>query len=225
MRTRPLHFALLVFALPAAFAIPIVSAAGEGGDPPKAGSAARGDAAAPAPTVRRDEANQTGISAWMETILQGNAKYLSRDFPGAIESFRKAIQLAPKQPLGHYLLGETQIAAGNLPEADASFAAALRVADERDPATRAKVLFATADLKERQKKWDDAKVAWQAYAEFLAKVAAADGGTIGFPKTAAARIEVIDAALKLEREMEKVRQRARDTADGGVFTLVDASPG
>ena len=78
--------------------------------------------------------------------------------------YRQAIQLAPKRPLPHYLLGEAQLGAGNLPEAEAALTDAEQSSDDRDPNVRGKILFVIADLKEREKKWDDAKTAWKAYA-------------------------------------------------------------
>src|SRR5689334_18042962 len=78
---------------------------------------------------------------------QGNAKYASRDFDGAIAQYRKAIELAPHQALGHYLLGEALLAAGNLAEAEASWSRAALEGGEKDPALHARVLFVTADLK------------------------------------------------------------------------------
>src|SRR5580704_6190102 len=44
---------------------------------------------------------------------QGNGKYAARDFAGAVEAYRKAIEMDAKNPLGHYLLGEAQLAAGS----------------------------------------------------------------------------------------------------------------
>src|SRR5580700_4455813 len=50
---------------------------------------------------------------YREACTHGNAKYVARDFAGAIEAYRKAIEIDPKSPLAHYLLGEAQLAAGN----------------------------------------------------------------------------------------------------------------
>ncbi|HEX4515857.1 MAG TPA: tetratricopeptide repeat protein [Polyangiaceae bacterium] len=158
-----------------------------------------------------DPANHTHISKFMETCVQGNAKFVSRDFPGAIDSYRKAIQLQPTNPLGHYLLGEAQSASGNLTEAEASWTNADNLGD-KDPPTKTKLLFVLADLKERQKKWDDAKAGWQRYAQYVA--AHPDAG--GSAATSDARIKAIDDMLKQDKAYDIVRERiAAEKADAG----------
>ncbi len=158
-----------------------------------------------------DPDNRSHISHFMETCVQGNAKFVSRDFPGAIELYRKAIQLQPTNPLGHYLLGEAQSASGNLTEAEASWTNADNLGD-KSPSVKTKLLFVLADLKERQKKWDDAKAAWTRYREYVASHA--DAG--GHPATADARIQAIDEMLKQDKAYDIVRQRiAADKAAGG----------
>jgi tetratricopeptide (TPR) repeat protein len=157
-----------------------------------------------------DPQNRTHISKFMETCAQGNAKFISRDFPGAIEIYRKAIQLQPTNPLGHYLLGEAQSASGNLAEAEASWTNADNLGD-KDPPIKTKLLFVLADLKERQKKWDDAKAGWQRYAQYV--TAHADAG--GSAPTADARIKAIDDMLKQDKAYDVVRQRIAAEKDGG----------
>ncbi len=154
-----------------------------------------------------DPENKTHISKFMETIVAGNAKFVSRDFPGAIEVYRTAIQLQPTNPLGHYMLGEAQSAAGNLGEAQASWEQADNVGD-KTPSVKVKVLFCLADLKERQKKWDDAKTAWQRYKQFIADHAGA-GGAVA---SADARIQAIEEAQKQDKAYEIVRTRIAQEA-------------
>jgi tetratricopeptide (TPR) repeat protein len=178
--------------------------------------AAKPDAAAAAPPPapqgekRTDPDNKTGISKFMETCVQGNGKYLARDFPAAIDLYRQAIQLQPKNPLGPYLLGEAQLAAGNVGEAEASFTQASNVADDRNRGLRAKILFCLADVKERQKKWDEAKTNWKSYVDYAQKV---DGGA--FPASGTARIQAIDDMLKQDKAYEIVRQRIAAEKDSG----------
>jgi tetratricopeptide (TPR) repeat protein len=157
-----------------------------------------------------DPDNRTHISKFMETAVQGNAKMMSRDFPGAIELYRQAIQLQPMNPLGHYLLGEAQSAAGNLQEAEASWTQADNVGD-KNPQVKVKVLFCLADLKERQKKWDDAKAGWQRYKDYIANHAGAGGASA----SADARILAIDEALKQDKAYDIVRQRIAAEKDAG----------
>lgn len=157
-----------------------------------------------------DPDNKTHISRFMESVAQGNAKATSRDFAGAIELYRKAIQLQPANPLGHYLLGEAQLAMGNLTEAEASMNQADNVGDKA-PNVKVKVLFVLADLKERQKKWDDAKAAWTRYTEYATNHP--EAGAIA--ASAAARIQAIDDMLKQDKAYDVVRQRIAAEKDGG----------
>jgi tetratricopeptide (TPR) repeat protein len=145
---------------------------------------------------------------------QGITKYAARDFPGAVAAFQKAIEADPKNPLGHYFLGEAQLAAGNMTEAEAAWNRASLEAADKDPALRAKILFVLADLKERQHKWDDAKAAWQVYLDWAAKYPNAGA----FAGSGQSRQQMIDAMQKQDKAYAIVRQRIADTKNGGVFT-------
>jgi len=161
---------------------------------------------------RYDPDNVTAISQYMESLVSGNEKYEKKDFTGAIDTYKKAIQLNPKNPLGPYLLGEAYLATNNLPEAEAAFKQAVEVSDSRNQILRSHVLFALADCYEREKKWELARTAWQAYADHTSKVP--DGGA--FPQTAAARIKVIDEWVKLDKAYQGVRERiAAEKSDAG----------
>jgi cytochrome c-type biogenesis protein CcmH/NrfG len=162
------------------------------------------------PDDKYDPENRTHISKFMEAAVEGNKKLVSRDFPAAIEAYRKAIQLQPTNPLGHYLLGEAQSASGNLPEAEASWSQADNLGD-KDPQVKVRVLFCLADLKERQKKWDDAKAGWQRYQQFITN----HPGSGGFVTSAEARITAIDEAMKQDKAYDIVRQRIAAEKDGG----------
>jgi tetratricopeptide (TPR) repeat protein len=190
----------------------------------ESGSSAKGDSGAPAPSgsVRRDPKNQTALSEFMATCIDGNKQYASRDFKSALATYKKAITLDPKNALGHYLAGEALLADNNLSEAEAMWKQAELTATDEDPFLRARVLFVKADLYERQKRWSDARAAWQAYGEYAGKFG--DAG-VGFPASGQSRVQAIDAMTKLNAESDKVKQRIKDTADGGVFTNVDGSPG
>jgi tetratricopeptide (TPR) repeat protein len=178
---------------------------------------ARGDGAADGHKTQKKGADSPNYAT---TCSQGNAKYAARDFDGAIQLYRKAIELSPKQGLAYYLVGEAQLAAGNLPEAEASWTRAADATATTDPSLHAKVLFVSADLKERQKKWDDAKAAWQAYLDWASRYPSAGV----FPATAQSRLQVLDTLIKQDKSVEVVRQRIAATADGGVFSDPSKSP-
>jgi tetratricopeptide (TPR) repeat protein len=150
----------------------------------------------------------------------GNAKYAARDFSGAVEQYRKAIELSPKQALGFYLLGEAQLAAGSLTEADAAWNRAALESGEQDPALHARALFVLADLKERQLKWDEARAAWQVYLDWASRYPNANA----FPGSGQSRQQVIDSMKKQDKAYEIVRQRIEETKAGNVFTDLSKSP-
>ncbi len=157
----------------------------------------------------------TGASPkYREACVDGNTKYAARDFPGAVESYRKAIEMDPKNPLGHYFLGEAQLAAGNPAEAEAAWTRAALVATDKDASVTARVLFVLADLKERQKKWPEAKIAWQAYLDHAGKFPSAGA----FPSSGQSRLQVIDTMMKQDQAYEVVRKRIEETKGGGVFS-------
>jgi hypothetical protein len=85
---------------------------------------------------------------------------------------------------------------------------------------RARILFVVADLKERQKKWDEARAAWQAYLDWATKNP--NAGT--FPASGQSRQQVIDNMTKQDKAYDVVRQRIADTKNGGVFTDMSKSP-
>lgn len=173
-----------------------------------------GQKAAPKPTVsdRYDPDNRTAISQQMETLVKGNEKYAAKDYNAAVDLYKQAIQLNPKHPLAPYLLGEAYLAQGNLGEAEAAFKQASELNDPRNPQFKSHALFALADCFERERKFPEARAAWQAYAEQAPRVP--DGGA--FPQSAAARLKAIDDWMKLEQDYVKVRERiANEKKDAG----------
>ena len=155
-----------------------------------------------------------GGAKYREACKDGNTKYAARDFVAAIAAYQKAIELDPNNALGHYFLGEAQLAAGNLIEAEAAWNRASLAATDKEAALRARVLFVLADLKERQKKWDDAKAAWQVYIDWATKYPNAGA----FPGSGQSRQQAIDNMKKQDAAVAVVRARIAETKAGGVFT-------
>jgi tetratricopeptide (TPR) repeat protein len=167
------------------------------------------------------DASDSGGGNFKAAVADGIAKYAARDFPGAVAAFQKAIEADPKNALGHYFLGEAQLAAGNMTEAEAAWTrASLAANDAKDPSLRARVLFVLADLKERQKKWDDARAAWQVYLDWAAKYPEAKA----FTGSGQSRQQMIDAMTKQDKAYVVVRQRIADTKNGNVFTDMSKQP-
>lgn len=149
-----------------------------------------------------DPAGQRGISPFMIKVLKGNAAYAARDFPASIAAYREAIQEDPQHPLGHYMLGQAQLAAGNLGEAEASWQHGLRLAGGQKQ-LHAKLLFVLADLRERQAKWAEAKQGWEAYAAFCR----ANPDANGYPASAEGRIKAVDKRDEVAKKAAVVKQR------------------
>ncbi len=167
-----------------------------------------------------DVATDASSGSFKPAVTDGSTKYAARDFAGAVAAFQKAIEADPKNPLGHYFLGEAQLANNNLTEAEAAWTRASLESADKDPALRARILFVLADLKERQKKWDEARAAWQVYLDWAAKYPEAKA----FTGSGQSRQQMIDAMVKQDKGYAVVRQRIADTAKGNVFTDLTKQP-
>lgn len=183
-----------------------------------------GEGAAPSPVAGPDggppEAPPRRLPhAFVEACARGAAQYAAHDYASAIETFRGAIELAPQAAVGPYLLGEALFASGDVTGAEDAWGRA-GAASEGDPAMRARVLFVVAQAKEQQKKWGDARAAWDAYRAWAARFPQA----AAFTASADARAAAIDTMLAQERAAEVVRKRIAETRDGGVFTDPKAEP-
>lgn len=156
---------------------------------------------------RHDPENVIAISQYVETLAKGAEYFKKGDHNAAIDSFKKAIPLAPKNPLAHLLLGEAYLAKNNLPEAEAAFLAAQEASTTRsgkEQVLRSHVLFAVADVYERQKKWNEARAAWASYNEHAAKLSPDSGA---YPFTGIARKEAVEKAIEREKVYAAVRER------------------
>lgn len=179
-----------------------------------------------APSEKQDEKhdpeNIIAISQYVETVAKGADHYKKGDHSAAIDSFKKAIPLAPKNPLAHLLLGEAYLAKNNLAEAEAAFLAAQETAsssDAKGQLLRSHVLFAVADVYERQKKWPEAKTAWQAYLDHASRLTPDSGA---HPASGVARKAAVDKVIEREKLYATVRERIAAERDGGA--KADAAP-
>jgi tetratricopeptide (TPR) repeat protein len=152
--------------------------------------------------VRKDPQGVKGISPFWEALKKGDDLYVARDFDGAITAYRDAISKAPQNAMGHYRMGEAQLAKGELQEAEASWVSALRFVGG-DLNLKAKILFVLADLRERQRSYDDAKERWGAYEQFAQQNAAAKT----YPASAADRKKRIDTWKKMLEDYAAVKTR------------------
>jgi TolA-binding protein len=169
---------------------------------PTTAAPAAGAPAAAAPAAAAPAAPAPGRSPYSEFIQKGDRAYLARDFDGAIAAYRQEIEKNPNAPLGHYRLGEAQLAKGDTNEAELSWQQALRFAG-KDERVRSKVLFVLADLKERLKLNDDAVLRWKQYEEH----AKASADAKGYPSTAADRIKRAEEWKKIVADAAEVKAR------------------
>jgi len=153
--------------------------------------------------VRRDPAGKTGISPFWEALVRGDAAHVAGDVSGAVAAFRTAIAASPKDPLGHYRLGQALVSSGALTEAREAYAEALGCAD-RDPSLKAKILFVLADLDEREKRGE---AALKAYDVLLQHLRAHNDIKASPAESVADRKQKITAYAKLAREVAAVRER------------------
>ena len=156
-----------------------------------------------------DSDNKTALSQYMATVIEGNVLYGKKDFTGAIDTFKRAVQLSPNNPLGQYLLGESYLATKNLGEAEAAFLAAEQLADSKNPLLRAHVLFAVADVYEREKKPAQAETAWQAYVEHAQNYADAGANV----DAGLERLHVVETLIERTETSAKVRERIANEQD------------
>ena len=162
----------------------------------------------------RDPENVRGISPAMESCLSGIQHYLSKDYLGALDWFKKAEGQNGHLAFVPYFEGEASIALDKLEDADRYFTQAVQLADGRDAEMRTRALFALADIKERRHKADEALTAWKAFADYSAS--RGDAGAAKLNLSAQARISYLTDFVKLEKAYEGVRERIRtEKADGG----------
>ncbi len=153
--------------------------------------------------VPKDDPVAIAHKQYMDTVKEGTDKYIAKDVSGAIEAFHRATEAEPRNPIGYYFLGEAQIGNKDLAQAESALLHASQVSDEGPPSLKLKIFFVIADLRERQKKWDDAKASWEQYGDLCAKFP--DGH--GFPNVVKERIGMIDAMLNQDKAYEIVRKR------------------
>ena len=180
---------------------------------PPAGAAAQpatGIAVAPATAVERETATEVrsdprgrkGISPFSEAVQRGDAAVLARDFDAAIAAYRDALAKESENALAYYRIGEAQLLKGDLHEAELAFTSGLRVVAVESTSLKAKLEFVLADLRERQKAYDEASAKWGEYEAFTT----AQKDT-GFPASASERKKVVETWKKLSADSAAVKAR------------------
>jgi tetratricopeptide (TPR) repeat protein len=151
---------------------------------------------------RRDPRGVKGISPLWEALKKGDSAYVARDYDGAIAAYKDAITKEPQNALGHYRVGEAHLAKGEMQEAEAAWVAGLRFVGANHQ-LRAKLLFVLADLRERQKAYDDATGGWEKYEGFVRD----QPQSRGYPQTPAERKKRVATWKKLSADYAEVKAR------------------
>jgi len=181
---------------PAASPAPPASPVPVASPPPKPAPPARPPASPP-------PAAAAGPSPYSALIQKGDSAYIARDFDAAIGAYRAEVQKNPSSAAAHFRLGQAELAKGDSAEAELSWQAALRFA-AKDEALKSKVLFVLADLKERDKAYDEATARWKTYQEH-AQTQPETKGT--YPATATERLKRIEEWKKISEDASAVKAR------------------
>jgi tetratricopeptide (TPR) repeat protein len=158
--------------------------------------------AAKAPAAPANPARKGPRGPFWDALNKGDAAYIARDFDGAIKAYREAIEKESQNALGHYRLGEAQLAKGDMNEAEQSWQSGLRFVG-KDEMLRAKLLFVLADLRERQKNYDEATSRWKEYE----KHAQSQPTAKAFPATATERQKRITDWKQISTDSAAVKER------------------
>ncbi len=169
-------------------------------------AAGAGQTAAPAAKaadgVKRDPQGLKGLSPHQELLLKGDRAYLARDFDAALSAYREALQSTPHNALSHLRVGTAELAKGDAKAAEAAWLAGLNVVGA-DGSLKGKLLFALADLREREKDSDGAIARWKEYA----KNAEQQREAPSYPATASERIARNEAYKRALAEGAEVKAR------------------
>jgi len=189
----------------ALFASLLVLSANAGAEPAPAAPAAPAATEKPrrAPELRRDPHGIKGISPFWEALRRGDSALAARDFDSAILAYRDALAKDGENPLGQYRLGEAQILKGELHDAEAAFSTGLRLVASGNPSLKAKLLFALADVREREKAYDEASAQWTEYEAFTTVQKEARG----FSTSASERKKVLAGWKQLNADSAQVKAR------------------
>jgi tetratricopeptide (TPR) repeat protein len=156
------------------------------------------------PTLHLDPRGLKGLNPFWQAVKAGDDAVGLQNYDAALVSYKDAIKAEPNNPMGYYRLGEVQVMKGNLKEAETAYQNALRLTSDK-PAIKAKVLFATADLKERQRSYDEAVAAWSNYDAF----ARSNHGPGVFPAVAYEKKKRVQEWQKLLVDSGPVKERIK----------------
>lgn len=162
---------------------------------------------------RRPPRRATRDRRFDDLIAQALSRVEARDPEDAVKPLQQAIQLSPRHPLGHLLLGETYAKLGQFESAEASLKTATESAFDLAPSLEPRTLEALATFYEARHQEAEARRTWARLA------ALADGGSLS-DGGAAIRLASFAALDKVAEDLD----RARALRDGGAARAPDAGP-
>lgn len=160
---------------------------------------------------RRDPNGITGVSPFREVLVRGDARYVARDYEGALAEYRAAIALDPKNPLGHLRVFELEWKRGQLPAAEEALAAAERFGGA-EVAVLLRVAFGRALVAEDKGELEAASKHWENFEKLAAgqpsAVAAHVNTAVERRKVIAARLEAVKTGKLVKERVEKAEAAA-----------------
>lgn len=183
------------------------------------------EAVGPSPSAPASSA-QTADLAYRAAIKEGDQLFLSGQFAGAEQSYRRAVErqahtAADQSAVAHARLAVAQRAQGKFDEALATLERGLGVAST--VTERAKLVFLQADIHERQRALSKATERWSAYLDVSGggertidldapeqevPVQALPGEVL-YPATAHERLKQVAAAEKRFKQYAAVKERIK----------------
>lgn len=152
----------------------------------------------------KDPRGIKGISPFWEAIVAGDTALIGGDPDQAVARYEEALKSEPKNPMGHYRMGQVMLIKGELGQARTSLEAALRFGKE-DAEVTGKALFVLATLAEREGKYDVAATAWKKYEQHVT----AHSEIHGFAASASERQKRIATQQQMSRDYAAVKERAK----------------
>jgi tetratricopeptide (TPR) repeat protein len=172
-----------------------------------AGAAGAADAPSggAAGSARRDPDGVRGISPYTEGLLRGDARYIARDFEGALREYQSAIALAPARPEGHLRVAEVELRRQKYESAEEALSAAARFG-AKVPAVVVTVAHYRALLLEAKGALESALAAWENVEKEATGAAPAPQlvlVAIERRKVISARVEMLKASAAVKARVEK----------------------
>jgi hypothetical protein len=133
----------------------------------------------------------------------GHVLYMKGDHQGALVAYTAAKEMKPGDPLPLYFIACAQAKRTQYDEALSTLAALRTVCGDKLASLNVRGLFLAAVIEEMRGNWDNARLAWTVYKEFVSSHA----GIPSFAATADARMQAFEKKRALDEQYKAVRMR------------------